>query len=47
MDIDYAMVVTLVADITGQCFVIALIFGLAGKLATFALSMILNRKMEL
>lgn len=47
MNIDYSVIISLVADITSHCFVIALIFGLAGKLASFALSMILNKKMDL
>lgn len=44
---DYSMIISAVAQITGVCFPISLIFGLTAKLSNFALEMIFNKRISI
>lgn len=44
---DYSEIISMVAEIIKNAYPIALIFGLSGKLVSFSLDLILNRKISL
>lgn len=45
--IDYQIIISQIAILVGECFPVALCFGITAKLFNFAMDMILNRKISL